>query len=147
MELSAHEQQTKHRKPQDFKPGVSGNPAGRGAPKGLNELAAKLAADFPGIEQSAVDCALLRSAALLLLRASRSAAGDRSVRSASEARRTLEALRKRYAKAPKPTESALAAHLRKLAEQREPDEALEEQISEMAASADSETVPDPEVEE
>ncbi|MGO9048354.1 MAG: hypothetical protein ACLQFW_15955 [Xanthobacteraceae bacterium] len=113
----------------------------------MRELTAKLAADFPGIEASAVDMALLKSAALLLLRSSRLAAGDRSVRSASEARRTLEALRKRYAKAPKPTESALAAHLRKLAEQREPDETEpEEQISEMATASAvaSETAPEDE---
>jgi hypothetical protein len=103
MDLATNDQ----RKRQGFQPGQSGNLSGTKSPRGLSDLAAKLQADLPGIEASAIDMALLRNAALLLLRAERMAAGDRSVRSSSEARRTLEALRKRYAKpaAPMPSES------------------------------------------
>ena len=62
----------------------------------------KLAGDFPGIENSEVDTALRRSSAFLLVRASRTANPDASVRLSSEARRTLE---------PKPTQTALADYL------------------------------------
>jgi hypothetical protein len=115
MDLATNTQ----RKRQGFQPGQSGNLSGTKSPRGLSELAAKLQADLPGIESSAIDMALLRNAALLLLRAERMAAGDRSVRSSSEARRTLEALRKRYAKPAKPTQPPLSEYLAQLATQDE----------------------------
>lgn len=79
--------------------------------QGLPELIVKLAGDFPGIENSEVDTALRRSSAFLLVRASRTANPDASVRLSSEARRTLEGLRRRYATVPKPTQTALADYL------------------------------------
>jgi hypothetical protein len=65
-------------------------------PRGLNELVAELSTDFAGVALSAIDKALLKSAALLLLRASRTADPDSSVRSVSEARRILEGMKRRH---------------------------------------------------
>lgn len=110
MDLTAHEP-SKRQPANGFKPGNNANPYGRSRVRGLDELTAQLAADLPGIETSAIDMALLGNAALLLLRAKRMAAGDRSVRSSSEARRTLEALRRRYSKPAKPKPTALADYL------------------------------------
>ena len=75
------------RKRHSFPPGIAPNPSGSRVPRGLNELVAELSTDFADVALSAIDKALLKSAALLLLRASRTADPDSSVRSVSEARR------------------------------------------------------------
>lgn len=84
------------RKRHSFPPGIAPNPSGSRVPRGLNELVAELSTDFAGVALSAIDKALLKSAALLLLRASRTADPDSSVRSVSEARRILEGMKRRH---------------------------------------------------
>jgi hypothetical protein len=101
MEVDQHRTETVQKtglasRPQCYKPGQSGNPLG---PKILTERAAALfdtvVPDFPAL--SATDTVLLKQACRLLARSERMRDPDASIRMASEARRTLDGLRRRQA--------------------------------------------------
>jgi hypothetical protein len=117
MQNAATELQTT-KKRHSFALGVSGNISGSRVPRGLNELVEELATDFAGVTLSAIDKALLRSAALLLLRGSRTADPDGAVRSVSEARRILQDLKRRHPVDAKPAGLSLYERLEREAAQR-----------------------------
>lgn len=107
--------------------------------KGEKELAAEICAEFDQL--TTVDRILIQGAARLLIRASRTGDGEIAVRATSEARRTLESLRRRYNKtvamAPAPTESYIDIARRSAAEAAaaRAKELAEDEAEEMAASA------------
>jgi hypothetical protein len=81
---------------QGFQPGVSGNPqGGRVINIRADELFAEMAVDFGPL--SATDTILLRADCRLLARAEKTKDDDAAIRLKSEARRGIDALRRRHA--------------------------------------------------
>jgi hypothetical protein len=81
---------------QGFQPGVSGNPTGFNPGKHVLALYREMATEFGGeAALSPVDRILLMQAARLLSRSRRLKDQDQAIRMSSEARRTLEGLRRR----------------------------------------------------
>jgi hypothetical protein len=104
----------KPRRGPGFPNGVSGNPRGRAAIRErAAELYAIMAPDFG--EMSAVDTVLLRQACTLLARSERIHRHrdiDVALRMSGEARRLLQALRRRIPERAAPAETPLDQHLR-----------------------------------
>jgi hypothetical protein len=98
-----------------FKKRHSGNPKGRRIVREMAEkLFAELAPQFAPLDP--VDRTLLMQAAMLSIQSRRVGDPDAAVRMASEARRTLETLRRNRLKSPKAQPDSFAEHLATLSE-------------------------------
>jgi hypothetical protein len=103
MEIAPNTHASLSNRPQNFQRGNQASkphaksPSGLRLLKGEAELAEQIAAEFDQL--TAVDRILIHGAARLLIRASRTGDGEIAVRATSEARRTLESLRRRYGNA------------------------------------------------
>jgi hypothetical protein len=120
-------------RPQSWPKGVSGNPSGIRVSHHALNLYREIAAELGGeAALSVIDRTLLLQATRLLVRSARLKDHDAAIRMSSEARRTLEGLRRHVARVSAPAESFTDIAVRAQAE------ASERRAIELAADAASE---------